>query len=541
MGKYDNCGNRITKETPFGKITYKYDSENRLIGSTSFGTENQKNLYIKNEYDKNGNLLKSISPQKEIYYTYNAENRIETVLIIDHVHKTKTEESYFYDSFGRRVKEIKNGIEVYYQYEGLSFNLLTETMYKVDFLEKGDFELDSELNLSFDSNYKNSYDFSSENLAYRYRYITDESKPLSTKSYYYKDGNLVANADIRSSAYFFSDYQGSTRYVTDTEGFSESYNYDSFGKPIYNGDYVGYEEGYFVEGLSKSDLETSGYETYKTTNWLTKREENPQSSLYQEYLSVAGYSGKSYNLETCLNNYGFRDYSPTQARFITVDPIRDGTNWYTLAVNNPVCFVDLWGLWVGNQSTSLLQNSSTAPLGTGEGKYTITEAGCVLTAYVRLANALGKKEWTLEEANKVAVDNGLFINEDELSIDNGVKLVNMLIDNPNIKIEYIKSLKGSTKEIAKQIIDFEISDKEYYLTARLETSNLDGTTTFEHTVSINGDAVFWSNSDIVGDYLNIKINDTSSANRQQVKNDIRKNSIMRVDVFSVANTENNTN
>ena len=353
MGKYDNCGNRITKETPFGKITYKYDSENRLIGSTSFGTENKKNLYIKNEYDKNGNLLKSISPQKEIYYSYNAENRIETVLIIDHVHKTKTEESYFYDSFGRRVKEIKNGIEVYYQYEGLSFNLLTETMYKVDFLEKGDFELDSELNLSFDSNYKNSYDFSSENLAYRYRYITDEVKPLSTKSYYYKDGNLVANAGTRSSAYFFSDYQGSTRYVTDTEGFSESYNYDSFGKPIYNGDYVGYEEGYFEEGLSKSDLETSGYETYKTTNWLTKREENPQSSLYQEYLSVAGYSGKSYNQDTGLNNYGFRDYSPTQARFITVDPIQDGTNWYTLAVNNPVCFVDLWGLCTGDKKAPI--------------------------------------------------------------------------------------------------------------------------------------------------------------------------------------------
>ncbi|MEE0998559.1 MAG: RHS repeat-associated core domain-containing protein, partial [Treponemataceae bacterium] len=356
MGKYDECGNRITKETPFGKITYKYDSENRLIGSTSFGTENQKNLYIKNEYDKNGNLLKSISPQKEIYYTYNAENRIETVLIIDHVHKTKTEESYFYDSFGRRVKEIKNGIEVYYQYEGLSFNLLTETMYKVDFLEKGDFELDSELNLSFDSNYKNSYDFSSENLAYRYRYISDEVKPVSTKSYYYKDGNLVANADTRSSAYFFSDYQGSTRYVTDTEGFSESYNYDSFGKPIYNGNYVEYEDGYFVEGLSKSDLETSGYETYKTTNWLTKREENLQSSLYQAYLSVAGYSGKSYNQDTGLNNYGFRDYSPTQARFITVDPIRDGTNWYTLAVNNPVCFVDLCGLCTGDKKASVWDN-----------------------------------------------------------------------------------------------------------------------------------------------------------------------------------------
>ena len=445
--EYDNCGNRITKETPFGRIIYKYDSENRLIGSTSFGTENQKNLYIKNEYDKNGNLLKSISPQKEIYYSYNAENRIETVLIIDHVHKTKTEESYFYDSFGRRVKEIKNGIEVYYQYEGLSFNLLTETMYKVDF------ELDSELNLSFNSNYKNSYDFSSENLAYRYRYITDEVKPVSTKSYYYKDGNLVANADTRSSAYFFSDYQGSTRYVTDTEGFSESYNYDSFGKPIYNGDYVEYEDGYFVEGLSKSDLETSGYETYKTTNWLTKREENPQSSLYQEYLSVAGYSGKSYNQDTGLNNYGFRDYSPTQARFITVDPIRDGTNWYTFAVNNPVCFVDLWGLCTGDKKASVWDNytGSGNPYKDSE-KYTVfiqtlftkekqfsekySETACNATAILNIFS----EQYTKETGNVLSIEEGIEIlrNVPNNIIDKDDAYVYDLAPALNAMIDYVE-------------------------------------------------------------------------------------------------------
>ena len=54
--------------------------------------------------------------------------------------------------------------------------------------------------------------------------------------------------------------------------------------------------------------------------------------------------GKSYNSNTGLNNYGFRDYSSSIGRFITSDPIRDGTNWYTLAVNNPINFVDLWGL-----------------------------------------------------------------------------------------------------------------------------------------------------------------------------------------------------
>ncbi|MFW5801184.1 MAG: hypothetical protein ACOCVC_04090 [Spirochaeta sp.] len=35
----------------------------------------------------------------------------------------------------------------------------------------------------------------------------------------------------------------------------------------------------------------------------------------------------TYDLVTALYDYGFRDYAPQAARFTTVDPIRDGTNW----------------------------------------------------------------------------------------------------------------------------------------------------------------------------------------------------------------------
>jgi uncharacterized protein RhaS with RHS repeats len=42
--------------------------------------------------------------------------------------------------------------------------------------------------------------------------------------------------------------------------------------------------------------------------------------------------------------YGYRDYSPALARFTTVDPIRDGTNWFAYVNNDPVNYIDLWGL-----------------------------------------------------------------------------------------------------------------------------------------------------------------------------------------------------
>jgi RHS repeat-associated protein len=57
-----------------------------------------------------------------------------------------------------------------------------------------------------------------------------------------------------------------------------------------------------------------------------------------------GYTGKPYDPATGLYNYGYRDYQPVAARFTTVDPIRDGNNWFAYVNNDPVNYVDPWGL-----------------------------------------------------------------------------------------------------------------------------------------------------------------------------------------------------
>ena len=54
---------------------------------------------------------------------------------------------------------------------------------------------------------------------------------------------------------------------------------------------------------------------------------------------------KPYDSATGLYNYGYRDYRPATARFTTVDPIRDGNNWYSYVNNDPVNWIDLWGLF----------------------------------------------------------------------------------------------------------------------------------------------------------------------------------------------------
>jgi RHS repeat-associated protein len=108
------------------------------------------------------------------------------------------------------------------------------------------------------------------------------------------------------TAYLGKDVLGSVRGVSNELGqLEERYEYDAFGKP-YNGD--------FSNGVN------------------------------------FGYTGKPYDTVTGLYNYGYRDYQPETARFTTVDPVRDGSNWFAYVNNDPVNWADPWGLAPRNMS-----------------------------------------------------------------------------------------------------------------------------------------------------------------------------------------------
>ena len=79
-----------------------------------------------------------------------------------------------------------------------------------------------------------------------------------------------------------------------------------------------------------------------------------------------GYLGKPYDSITGLYNYGYRDYSPQTVRFTTIDPIRDGSNWFAYVNNDPVNYVDLWGLLASDgKRDNIFQNDLAEVSGTG--------------------------------------------------------------------------------------------------------------------------------------------------------------------------------
>ena len=265
--------------------------------------------------------------------TRNAQNRMSFSDVQDSVLNTRNFTEYAYDAFGRRI-ETKEYLGDYTRnlYDGFSFDVLGKSVlqsaysanisaqkYRDGYVRQPETP-DRHPELVSGSAPNNRTALGSET-GTRYRYIDDiplvpmteagkangsnaasSASAAKTRSrpnneyVLYSYGEPVAMTNDSGTSYFGTDILGSVRSVTDKYGTVQAdYSYDAFGSPYL------------------SNLENDvGF----------------------------GYCGKSYDVGTGLYDYGFRDYSPNNARFTTVDPIRDGSNWFSYVVNDPVNYCD---------------------------------------------------------------------------------------------------------------------------------------------------------------------------------------------------------
>jgi len=120
----------------------------------------------------------------------------------------------------------------------------------------------------------------------------EKIRAVGTASYYYGTG-LIAKEENNELSYYHTDNLGSLRVVTDKDGkVKEANTFLPYG-----------------EALDNSE------ETFT-------------------------FTGKELDSSSGLQYFGARYYDPSIGRFITVDPIGDGINWYSYANNNPLKFVD---------------------------------------------------------------------------------------------------------------------------------------------------------------------------------------------------------
>ncbi len=199
--------------------------------------------------------------------------------------------------------------------------------------------------------------------------------------------------------------------------------------------------------------------------------------------------------------------------------------------NNPVKYVDPDGRFV-NTAADTLMSSANSDSVLGTSTELINKVGCVLTTYTRIASAIAGKEFSLEEANNEAIKLGLFDNKNLLSPEDGAALITALVNDPDIKVEFLGSIERvSVLDYARAVYVLNTFDnRELFLTARILTTGPTESSPYGHTLNINAGAVFIDPN--TGEF-NIKLSDTSGANRQQINNDVRTNTFERIDVFQV--------
>src|SRR5690554_7250042 len=57
-----------------------------------------------------------------------------------------------------------------------------------------------------------------------------------------------------------------------------------------------------------------------------------------------GFTGQRFEPELRTYSFAYRTYNPMSMRWMTVDPVRDGTNWYLYVSGDPVNLWDPLGL-----------------------------------------------------------------------------------------------------------------------------------------------------------------------------------------------------
>ena len=360
---YDVNGNIATKTTPYGTIRYSYDKENRLLTRGA----------VHYTYDEEGNLLRE--EQNDYYlkrYDYSGFNRMETSDIINYQDNTHVITDYRYDSFGRRIHTVersKTGMRTIY--DGLSFEVVKEAETALGtrgITSSGTGEANlNNYNPQGRTNTAPTYG-SDHTKGTRYYYIPNKAQGAqaarngeSTQStpaypsdhtkgtrYYYIPDN-PQSSQAQHSAIPADRTKGVRTYLYlngERVAVNNLYN-TNHGQYYYGSDILGSVK--FVTGQGGQEVKRIEYDIF--------------GGVYKgnsPYGLETGYTGKPYDAVTGLSDYGFRDYSPAHARFITEDPIRDGENWFAYVGNNPVNWIDPWGLSASDGVSKTLGNAAFA-------------------------------------------------------------------------------------------------------------------------------------------------------------------------------------
>jgi RHS repeat-associated protein len=313
---HDQVGNRLTKSGTVNE-TYRYDEIYRLKeADTAKGTE-------KYGYDDVGNRLSGPGP-KDTGYQYDAANRQTMGKLFGHD----------YDNQGNQTSRITGNPDKSWTMSWDYENRLTK-MEKIKGSEKQ--------TVTF------KYDPFSRRIEKKQAVTKNSTTKTTTWTYIY-DGDDIALEIMTDSA------SATTKtFYTHGQSIDEHLALERNGQfYFYHADGLGSVTG--ITDANRNTIQRYGYDSFGKIT--------PQTNFQNSYT----YTGREWDKETALYYYRARYYDPSIGRFISRDPIgfEGGINLYAYVQNNPVNWIDPWGLYteitfwqpVGHTSSSFGHISS---------------------------------------------------------------------------------------------------------------------------------------------------------------------------------------
>ena len=394
--EYDDEG-RLTSKTiqdkDMGTVKnrYTYDKRGNVTSiETGMGVE-----YI--TYDKAGRITKKENSQSGIAktYSYYPTGLVKDILTWQNDEVVYTE-SYEYDQNGNKIYEDLNGEIKRYAYDGMGrLKTVTDKDGNITEYEFDDFgNISKEYDISERGIKTKQYYYDSNN-----RLIMSDS-PIETVQYEYDNaGNLLEKTTgyggrIKKTFYRYDGYNRLSEYISGDVVSEYTYNLDGLresktvgGKytrfmydgmniigELCEGDYYIYHRGTELIGYQSyngksyyyrqdshgnvtalldfagNEVKNYKYDAYGEPQGTRLNPAGDQTIIYQwkaeteRVYNPFGFCGEYTDSESGLIYLRNRYYDPSTGRFINEDPIRDGLNWYVYCENNPIMFVDPWGL-----------------------------------------------------------------------------------------------------------------------------------------------------------------------------------------------------
>ncbi len=417
-----------------------------------------------------------------------------------------------------------------------------------------------------------------ETKPYSRSYIWNEKNQLKTSvengfvvNYRYgEDGQRAVKSSTKGETLYFNNmwqmsttpmgmrqtkhiFVGETRIATKNNWWKDSgTEYERYNTYYFHSDHLGSAQ--LITDWRGEEYERIEYTPYGEL-WIEKVRDGFETINYR-------FTGKEMDSETGLYYFGARYLDPKYSRWLSTDPalgdyvpqapVNDEArkangnlpgqgglfnqvnfHLYHYAGNNPVRYIDPDGRDINDIESELLMSSANkdSRLGNELSNDYINEVGCVLTAYTRIANTIGNKNYTLEESNQKAVELKLYNSKNELTPKAGEQLINALLEGTGKSVTHAGTItSNSMTEYGSFLNSLEKSSSELFVTGVLDTFNQEGTKKYQHTVNINSNCIIGGDISDMDNAINIRVSDTSGV-RSQVLNDVRSNKLLRLNYF----------